>query len=181
MQASFFHVNFSDRLLAFAQGAGIAGNASILTNAGGVTTNGVDGSVSFHITPEITFYNALTWNKSTYDKNVTKADGSCLYTDSTGACLSIKDKITVDSPEFLYKTALDWKKSGAFAHFGADYMSTRYFTYTNDGSVDGRFLAEIGAGYAREEMGAFKELKAQFNIYNLLDEQYYAIDRHQRL
>ena len=172
-QASFFHVNFADRLLAFAQGAGIAGNASILTNAGGVTTNGIDGSVSLRITPDITLYNAATWNKSTFDKNVTKADGSCLYSDSNGACMSIKGKIMVDTPEGLYKTALDYHKSGAFAHIGADYMSKRYFTYTNDGSVDGRFLTEIGAGYKREEMGAFKELKAQFNVYNLLDEKYY--------
>ena len=173
IQASFFHVNFANRLLAFQQGAGIAGNASILTNAGGVTTNGVDGSVNLRITPEFSLYNAATWNKSTYDKNVTKADGSCLYNDASGACLSIKDKITVDSPKVLYKTGVDWNKSGAFAHFGADYMSTRYFTYTNDGSVDGRFLTEIGAGYKREELGAFKEMKAQFNVYNLLNERYY--------
>ena len=64
--------------------------------------------------------------------------------------------------------------SGLFGHIGADYMSTRYFTYTNDGSVGGRFLAEIGTGYTRAELGAFKDLKAQFNIYNLLSEQYYA-------
>ena len=87
--------------------------------------------------------------------------------------MSIKGKIMVDTPEGLYKTALDYHKSGAFAHIGADYLSKRYFTYTNDGSVDGRFLTEIGAGYKREEMGAFKELKAQFNVYNLLDEKYY--------
>ncbi len=173
-QASFFHVNFSNRLLAFAQGAGIAGNASILSNAGGVTTNGIDGSLSFHITPEITFYNAGTWNKSTYDSNVTKADGSCLYTDSSGACLTIKGKITVDSPEGLYKTSLDWRRSGAFLHLGGEYMSKRYFTYTDDGSVGGRFLGDIGAGYEREEWGAFKDLRAQFNVYNLLNREYYA-------
>jgi iron complex outermembrane receptor protein len=40
--------------------------------------------------------------------------------------------------------------------------------------VGGRFLAEFGAGYHRDEVGAFKELKAQFNVYNLLNSQYYA-------
>ena len=173
VQASYFHVNFSDRLLAFAQGAGIAGNASILSNAGGATTNGIDGSVSFKITPQITLYNGATWNKSTFDDNVTKADGSCLYTDTDGNCLSIKGKIMVDTPKALYKTSLDYNKSGLFGHIGADYLSTRYFTYTNDGSVDGRFLAEISAGYQRSELGAFKNLKAQLNVTNLLDEKYY--------
>jgi iron complex outermembrane receptor protein len=174
VEASYFHVNFQNRLLAFAQGAGIAGNASILSNAGGVTTNGVDGSASIRITHEITLYNGATWNKSTYDNNVTAQNGSCIYTDPTGACLSIQGKVVVDTPQGLYKTALDYNKSGLFAHIGADYMSTRYFTYTNDGSVPGRFLTEFGAGYSREQLGAFKDLKAQFNVYNVLNSQYYA-------
>jgi len=173
-QASFFHVNFADRLLAFQQGAGIAGNPSILTNAGGATTNGVDGSVSIHVTPSVTLYNAATWNRSTFDKNVTKADGTCLYNDTNGACLSIKGKIMVDTPEFLYKNSLEYRKAGLFANIGSDYMSTRYFTYTNDGSVGGRFLTTFGAGYGREQLGAFKDLKAQFNIANVLNSQYYA-------
>jgi iron complex outermembrane receptor protein len=175
-QASYFHVNFFDRLLAFSQGPGVAGNASILSNAGSVTTNGIDGSISWHITPELTFYNSATWNKSTYDDNVTGANGVCpkQYLSSTGACLTIQGKIVVDTPEAMYKTSLDYDKSGFFAHFGGDYMSTRYFTYSNDGSVGGRFLADLGAGYKAEELGAFKELKAQFNIYNLASEQYYA-------
>jgi iron complex outermembrane receptor protein len=80
----------------------------------------------------------------------------------------------VDTPEGLYKTALDLHKYGAFAHIGADYMSERYFTYSNDGSVAGRFLAEIGAGYGRTELGAFKDLKAQINVSNLLNSQYWA-------
>ena len=174
VQASYFHVNFSNRLLAFANGKGIQGNPSLLNNVGGVTTNGIDGAVTLRLGSQVTLYNGATWNKSTFDSNVTKADGTCLYNDASGNCLSIKGKIMVDTPEGLYKTSLDWHKSGAFANLGADYLSTRYFTYTNDGSVDGRFLVEIGAGYKREEMGAFKELKAQFNVYNLMNEQYYA-------
>jgi iron complex outermembrane receptor protein len=173
-QASYFHVNFSNRLLAFANGKGIQGNPSLLNNVGGVTTNGIDGAVTLRLGSQVTLYNGATWNKSTFDSNVTKADGTCLYTDASGNCMSIKGKIMVDTPEGLYKTALDWHKSGAFANFGADYLSTRYFTYTNDGSVDGRFLTEIGAGYKREELGALKEIKAQFNVYNLLNDQYYA-------
>jgi iron complex outermembrane receptor protein len=173
-QASYFHVNFSNRLLAFASGKGIQGNPSLLNNVGGVTTNGIDGALTLHLGSQFTLYNGATWNKSTFDKNVTKADGTCLYNDASGNCMSIKGKIMVDTPEGLYKTSLGWNKSGAFANLGADYLSTRYFTYTNDGSVGGRFLAEFGAGYKREELGAFKELKAQLNVYNLMNSAYYA-------
>jgi iron complex outermembrane receptor protein len=172
-QASYFHVNFSNRLLAFAQGSGIAGNASILSNAGGVTTNGVDGSVSIHITPELTLYNAITWNKSTYDDN-TGANGSCIYTDSTtGTCDTLKGKINVDTPEVLYKNSLEYHKAGFFGHIGSDYMSKRYDSYSNDESVGGRFLADFNTGYNRAELGAFRDLKAQFNVSNLLNAQFY--------
>jgi iron complex outermembrane receptor protein len=169
-QATLFHVNYSNRLLAFQQGPGIAGGASILGNAGGVTTNGADAAVTVPLGTQFSLYNGGTWNKSTYDDNVSvySAKTSSYTTDYT------KGKVNVDSPEGLYKTALDWHKSGTFAHIGADYMSKRYFTYSNDGSVDGRFLAEIGAGYNREQLGAFKDLKAQFNVYNLMSEKYYA-------
>ena len=173
-QGSFFHVNFSNRLLAFANGSGIQGNPSTLNNAGGVTTNGIDGSVSLRISPEWTLYNAATWNRSTYDSNVLTAQGACLYTDSNGHCLSIQGKITVDTPEGLYKSSLDYNKHGLTGHIGADYLSTRYFTYTNDGSVGGRFLAEFGGGYERESLGAFKDVKAQVNVTNLLNSQYYS-------
>jgi iron complex outermembrane receptor protein len=172
-QVSYFHVNFQNRLLAFAQGTGIAGNASILSNAGGVTTNGVDGSVSIRITPEITLYNAATYNKSAYDSD-TGASGSCIYSSSTGSCQPLKGLIVVDTPKGLYKSSLEYNKSGLFARIGADYMSTRYFTYSNDGSVAGRALADFGIGYKREELGAFKELKAQINISNLLNSTYWA-------
>jgi iron complex outermembrane receptor protein len=172
-QASYFHVNFSNRLLAFAQGAGIAGNASILANAGGVTTNGVDGSASIRITPEITLYNAATWNKSAYDSN-TGASGACIYASSTGSCLPLKGLIVVDTPKALYKSSLEYKKSGIFARIGADYMSQRYFTYSNDNSVSGRFLADLSLGYQREELGAFKDLKVQANASDLLNSQYWA-------
>ena len=70
-QASYFHINFANRLLAIQQGAAIAGNASILSNVGGVTTNGVDGAANITIRRGWNLYNAITFSKSTYDSNYT--------------------------------------------------------------------------------------------------------------
>jgi len=170
-QATLFRVNYANRLLAFTQGSGIAGYASILGNAGGVTTNGVDAAITIHLGSQFSLYNAATWNKSTYDDNVNYNGASCPNNTCT---YYTKGKVNVDTPEGLYKTALDYKKKGLFGHIGADYMSTRYFTFSNDGSVSGRFLTEIGAGYGRAELGAFKDLKAQINVSNLLNSQYWA-------
>jgi iron complex outermembrane receptor protein len=163
-QASYFHVNFSNRLLAIAQGAAIAGNASLLSNVGGVTTNGVDGAITARIHEGWTFYNSLTFSKSTYDSNYTAG----------GTVIDTGGKITVDSPEFLYKNELSYSKKGFDAHIGSDYMGKRYFTYTNDSSVDGRFLAEMGTSYHVDEVGPFSQLKLQFNLYNLANAKYYS-------
>lgn len=166
LQASFFHVNFFDRLLAIAQGSGIAGNASLLSNVGGVTTNGVDAAATVQLGSGISFYNGATWNKSSYDDDVTRTDGSVVY--------ATKGKLSVDAPKGLYKTQLHWKRRELFANIGADYMSKRYFTYSNDGEVGGRFLADLSGGYEREQLGALKDLKLQFNIYNLAGAKYFA-------
>ncbi len=177
-QVSLFRVDYQNRLLAFSQGAGIVGKASILGNAGSVTTNGIDGAITINLGPNFSLYNGGTWDKSIYDDNVPfYSTGTC--PDGTApvnsTCIyDTKGKVNVDSPKGMYKTSLDWHQSGAFVNIGADYMSTRYFTYSNDGSVAGRFLAEIGAGYKRDQVGAFKDLKAQINVTNLLNSEYWA-------
>ncbi|WP_420238101.1 TonB-dependent receptor [Telmatobacter bradus] len=168
-QMSYFHVNYFDRLVSFGQGCEGCGVASTLGNAGSVTTNGVDGAVTLELGPLFTLYNSVTWNRSTYDDNVN-------YTDSNGnaADYATAGKVNVDTPEFLYKSSLEVHKSGAFARLGDDFMSKRYYTYLNDNSVPNRFLTEFGAGYKRASLGAFSDVKIQFNVANLMNSQYWA-------
>jgi iron complex outermembrane receptor protein len=163
-QASYYHVAFSNRLLAIQQGPGIAGNASLLSNVGGVTTNGVDGAVTVRVHEGWTLYNALTFSKSTYDSNYTTGGTTIL----TGG------KIAVDSPEVLYKNSLSYTKKGFDAHVDSDYMGKRYFTYTNDNNVGGRFLVNLGTSYHVDEVGPFEQLKLQLNVYNVGNERYWA-------
>jgi iron complex outermembrane receptor protein len=162
-QASYFHVNFSNRLLAIQQGPGIAGNASLLSNVGGVTTNGVDGAVTYRLENGWSLYNAVTFSKSTYDSNYT----------SGGTVFDTGGKIVVDSPEFLYKNGLAYTKRGFDAHIGSDFLGKRYFTYSDDNSVGSRWLADFGTSYHVDEVGPFNQLKLQFNIYNLFNNKYW--------
>lgn len=164
-QASFFHVNFSNRLLAIQQGPGIAGNAALLSNVGGVTTNGVDGAITARIHNGWTFYNALTFSKSTYDSN---------YNANATTVIATGGKVVVDAPEVLYKNELSYSKNGFDAHIGADYMGKRYFTYTDDAQVAGRFLGDFGTSYHRDEVGPFDQLKLQLNVYNIASTQYWS-------
>ncbi len=167
-QASYFHVNFYNRLLAIQQGPGIVGAPSILSNVGGVTTNGVDGAITARIHEGWTFYNGLTYSKSSYDSNYN-------ITSGTGAVTTILTggKIAVDSPEVLYKNELSYNKKGFDVHVGSDYMGKRYFTYTNDNSVGGRFLGDFGTSYHVDEVGPFDQLKLQFNVYNIASTKYW--------
>ena len=162
-QASYFHVNFSNRLLAIQQGPGIAGNASILANVGGVTINGVDGAVTVKLHEGWTLFIAVTFNRSTFDSNYTAG----------GVVIPTGGKITVDAPEFQYKNELSYAKKGFDAHIDTDYMGKRYFTYTDDNSVGGRFLVGLGTSYHVDQIGPFDQLKLQFNVYNLLNEKYW--------
>ena len=163
-QASYFHVDFSNRLLAIQQGPGIAGNAALLSNVGGVTTNGVDGAVTARLHNGWTLYNGFTFSRSTYNDNYT-AGGNVIATGG---------KVVVDSPEFLYKNELSYTRKGFDAHLDADYQGKRYFTYTDDNSVGGRMLGNFGTSYHVDEVGPFEQVKLQLNVYNIASTKYWS-------
>lgn len=156
-----YHVDFSDRLLAIGN-TGIAGNPTVLTNVGGVTTNGVELSGAVHLFDRVTWYNAFSYDDSTYDSNYS----------SGGTVVNTAGKTVVDTPRFLYKTDLSYQTPRYFVRLNADYVSVRYFTYTNDQAVSPRWLFNFGAGYSFGEMSRLSDVSLQFNIYNLLDEKY---------
>ena len=164
-QASYFHVNFSNRLLAISQGPGIAGNAAILSNVGGVTTNGVDGAITARFYNGWSLYNALTYSNSTYNAD---------YNASPTKVIATGGKTVVDAPKVLYKNELTYSHKGFDIHAGSDYMSKRYFTYTDDNYVDGRMLGDFGTSYHMDEVGPFSQLKLQLNVYNLASTKYWA-------
>jgi iron complex outermembrane receptor protein len=173
LQASYFHVNFNDRLLATKQGAGIAGNASLLSNVGGVTTNGMDVAATLPLPSGFALYNGFTYSRSTYDDDlVTKYDAN--HNPLPANTYATKGKLAVDAPEYLYKTELSYNHKELFSHIDADYMSKRYYAYDNTGSVDGRFLTNVAGGYNRKELGPLQDLKLQLSIYNLTGEKYYS-------
>jgi iron complex outermembrane receptor protein len=169
-QANYFHVNFSNRLLAIQQGPAIAGAASLLSNVGGVTTNGVDGAIQVRIPSGWSLYNALTLNRSAYDSNYNQTNSSGVV-----QTIDIAGKVAVDSPEVLYKNELQYATPKNFeVHIASDYMSKRYFTYTNDNSVSGRFIANFGTSYHVDEVGIFDQLKLQLNVTNLANTKYWS-------
>jgi iron complex outermembrane receptor protein len=161
---SAYHVNFSDRLLGISQCAGIVGCANALANVGGVTSNGVEAAANWHVLPGLTWYNGISYDRSTYDDDVV----------SGGTRYHISGKTVVDTPDLMYKTDIGYQYDGFFAHLTGDYMGKRYYTYSNDNSVGGRMLWDLSIGYDIDQMGAVKGARIQFNVTNLFDKKYYS-------
>ena len=71
-QVNYYHVDFSNRLLQISPTpviTSIVGGVPLIENVGSVTTDGVDLAGTLHFGPHLSFYDAVSYNKSQYDDN----------------------------------------------------------------------------------------------------------------
>ncbi len=165
MSAVGYYVDFSNRLLTFANGSGIQGNPPTLNNAGSVQSYGAELSASYRVFRPLTVFASYSYNKATYRDNVVS---------STGAIIQpTKGKTVVDTPENMVKGEIVYDDDHFFARVGGDYMSRRYFTYLNDQSVAGRVLMDASIGYRLRGVGGVLEgLTIEGSVTNLTDKAY---------
>jgi hypothetical protein len=142
-QFSVYHVDFSNRILNVAPYSFINPAPSILVNVGGVTTNGVDVDGSLHFGRHFQVYDAVSYNKSTYDSNV----DSGLTAAGAPNVLPIKGKDVPGEPEWANKTILSTNFGPFEAQLSGDYIGNRFATYENDLSVKSTFLIGLEASY----------------------------------
>lgn len=161
---AYYHVEFRNRLLALQQGAAIQGNPSVLVNVGGVSTDGLEGFLAISPINHVQWKNSLSFNNSRYQDDFT----------SNGTTYGVKNKTVVDSPRFVASSTLSYDDGQAFGHVGVNYTDKRYYSYTNDASVSGYSLVDLGAGYRWRNLGYAKELTLNFNVNNLLNKKYFA-------
>lgn len=154
-------VNFKNRLLSVAVGSTIVGNPSALQNVGSVRSVGIEAAGDLKVTSDFGLYASYTYTDSTYRDDVLDGNGDLIA--------AIKGKTVVDSPKHMLRGEMNWEHEGAFARLGLNWMSKRYFTYTNDQSVPARLLADVTIGYHFNDKTEF-----QFTVNNLLDKQYIA-------
>ena len=155
-------VNFHDRLLGVQKGAGIAGNATILSNVGGVRSVGVEASLSLRVTPTLTWYNSLSQASSTYRSDVV----------SDGVTYAVSGKHVVDAPNTMLKSVLGYDDGALFGNATVDYMSKRYYSYLNDASVNARTVLNLSGGYRVKALGLIKEASLQGSINNVANLKY---------
>lgn len=158
-----YYVKFRNRLLSFSNGAGIIGNPAILRNVGGVESYGIEAAGQYKLMDKVTLFASYAYNHATYEDNVLNADGTVRS--------AIKGKTVVDSPRHLIKGEIAYDDGQFSARIGADYMTRRYFTYTNDQSVPSRLLVDASIGYAFGD-GMLEGLEIRASATNLFDKEY---------
>lgn len=161
--AGVYLVNFRNRLLGLATGAGIVGNPAILQNVGGVRSYGFEAAGDVKIGSGVSLYASYSYTSSKYRNNVVNALGTIVAATA--------GKTTVDTPKHLIKGEIAYDSYGFFGRIGANYMSERFFNYENDRSVSGRVIVDATVGY-RFEGGFLDKWEIQANATNLFDKQY---------
>lgn len=165
-QASVYHVNFKNRLLNIAAYNFINPGAAVLANVGGVTTDGADIAATLQFGPHFRLYDAVSYNKSTYDSDYQTGSASgAVSVVATGG------KQVPLTPKWLNKTIASTSWGGFDAQVSADYVSSRYVTYLNDLSVKSTFLIGLEASYRFDLApgGWLKAARLSANVTNLFD------------
>jgi iron complex outermembrane receptor protein len=161
-QLALYHVNFRDRQLAISSNpiiTSFAGGTTILSNVGGVKTNGADLGGTFHFGRAFSFYDAVSYNRSEYQDN---------YQSGT-ATVPTAGKTVPNTPEWMNKFIATVRPGADIEiQLQGDYVGKRYATYTNDLQVGSYFLLGLNvSGKVPLASTLLKNLRWSVNLTNL--------------
>jgi iron complex outermembrane receptor protein len=162
-----YHVMFDNRLLSLnpCTSIEVGTRPECITrfiNVGSVKSRGAELTFILKPVDGLQWYNALSWNKTTYEDNYT----------SGGAIVPVAGKITVDTPQRMASSEISWNRDGFFASLRAKYTGKRYYTYTNDQSVAGVTTFGAGVGYSFGPGLGLRDVKVSLNATNLTNKRY---------
>jgi len=159
-------VEFHNRLLGVASGPDIIGSPSVLQNVGSVRAIGLEAAGDWKFGRGVGLFVSYTYTDATYRDDVV---------DRAGKITRLKGSTVIDSPKHMARADVGYDEGGLFGRVGLNYMSKRYFTYTNDlvvagdrrGSVPGRVIVDATVGYHITD-----QIEVQLNASNLFDKRY---------
>ena len=165
-QASVYHVDFSNRLLSISPTSTIlslVAGAAILANVGSVKTDGADLAGTVHFGSHLSFYDALSYNRSIYQDNYTVG--------AANTVVPTAGKSVPASPDWLNKFVLSANYGPWSGELTGDYVGDRFATYTNDLKVDSYFLTGLQASYrfTLPEGSIADTARISLNVTNLGD------------
>ena len=158
-------VNFQNRILAIPQGAAIEGNAPLLSNVGDVRSIGAEIGIQWQPVESFTVTGSYAYNENTYRNDVVNQVGTVVQ--------AINGRTVVDSPESIANLELAYDDGQFYARGNANYTSQRFFTFSNDRSVEGRVLVDALIGFRLQSDNRFLDgLAIEGTVTNLLDEEF---------
>ena len=165
-QASLYHVDFKDRLLQISPTpviSAIIGGNPVLANVGSVKTDGIDLSGTLHFGRMFSFYDALSYNRSTYSDNYSNGKD----------IVATAGKAVPGSPEWLNKFVATLTVANTEFQLIGDYVGKRYATYTNDLNVSSYFLMSLGVSGKLPFLngGTIKNARYRLNVSNLANRE----------
>ena len=163
-QVNIYHVDFKDRLLQISPTpviSSIIGGNPVLANVGSVKTDGIDLSGTLHFGRAFSFYNALSYNHSTYQDNYMNGKDT----------VATAGKSVPGSPEWMDKFVATATVADTEFQLIGDYVGKRYATYTNDLHVASYFLMSLGVSGKLPFLdgGLIKNARYRLNVSNLAD------------
>lgn len=185
-QINYYHVDFSNRLLAIPTnpggiaGSGITGGTSTLVNVGDVKTDGVDAAATLRFGNLFSLYNAISYNLSKYQNDYTStAAGIGAATNSciggflvTGGVVPTCGKQLPGTPKWMNKTVATLALGPIEVQAIGDYVGRRFATFTNDASVSSFFLTSLRiAARVPENILPLQKVELALNITNLTDKK----------
>lgn len=185
-QINYYHVDFSNRLLAISTnpggiaGSGITGGTSILVNVGDVKTNGVDAAFTLRLGRVFSLYNATSYNLSKYQSDYTStAAGIGAAVDSciggylvVGGVVPTCGKQLPGTPRWMNKTVATLNVGPFELQAIGDYVGRRFATFSNDVSVDSYFLTSARVAVrVPENVIPLRKAELALNVTNLTDEK----------
>jgi hypothetical protein len=165
-QISYYHVDFSNRLLAISPTVvitSIASGAAVIQNVGSVKTDGVDIAGTLHFGPHFSLYDALSYNNSRYQLDYVVGVAKTVVPTA--------NKRVAGSPDWLNKTVASANYGMFDVQLIGDFIGRRYATYTNDLSVPAYFTmsARIAAKIPMPRL--VRDMTVSVNVTNLTDKR----------
>lgn len=185
-QVNYYHVDFSNRLLAIPTnpggiaGSGITGGTSTLVNVGSVKTDGVDAAVTLRFGSTFSLYNATSYNLSKYQNDYTStALGIGAASDTciggfvvVGGIVPTCGKQLPGTPKWMNKTVATLNVGPFEAQVIGDYVGRRFATFSNDTSVSSYFLTSLRiAARVPEGVLPMRKVELALNVTNLTDKE----------
>lgn len=163
---SVYKVRFDNRLLSLNPCSSIEAGTrpeciTKFFNVGSVDSYGSELSLIWKPSDRLEWYNALSWNKSTYQDD---------YIDG-GKRVQTRGKRVVDVPQAMWSSEVTWRSGPWLAGLSGKYTGKRYYTYTNDNGFGGSTQFDASLRYTFDAVGPLRQWSLSLFATNLTDKR----------